>query len=149
MKALRCSTPGLQGGVRVADELHIRVVSEVDIVTARQQGRALAAQLGFASSEQALIATAISELARNIVQYAGRGQVDISIEHQGGRRGIGVVASDQGPGIPDVRRALEDGFSTGHGLGLGLPGTKRIMDDFELVSEVGKGTRVAVKKWVR
>jgi serine/threonine-protein kinase RsbT len=135
--------------VRVADDLHIPVVSEVDIVTARQRGRALAAQLGFASSEQALIATAISELARNIVQYAGRGQIHISIEHKAGRTGIGVVASDKGPGIPDVQRALEDGFSTGHGLGLGLPGTKRIMDDFELVSEVGKGTRVVVKKWVR
>ena len=133
----------------VANELHIPIVNEVDIVTARQRGRALAAELGFASSEQALIATAISELARNILQYAGRGQVEITVEHKGGRTGIGVVASDQGPGIPDLRRALEDGFSTGKGLGLGLPGTKRIMDDFELVSDVGKGTRVAVKKWVR
>jgi len=135
--------------VLVANELHIPIVNEVDIVTARQRGRALAAELGFASSEQALIATAISELARNILQYAGRGQVEITVEHKGGRTGIGVVASDQGPGIPDLRRALEDGFSTGKGLGLGLPGTKRIMDDFELVSDVGKGTRVAVKKWVR
>jgi serine/threonine-protein kinase RsbT len=135
--------------VLVANELHIPIVSEVDIVTARQRGRAVAAELGFASSEQALIATAISELARNIIQYAGRGQVEITVEHKGGRTGIGVVASDQGPGIPDLQRALEDGFSTGKGLGLGLPGTKRIMDDFELVSDVGKGTRVAVKKWVR
>ena len=133
----------------VANELHVPIVNEVDIVTARQRGRALAAELGFASSEQALIATAISELARNILQYAGRGQVEITVEHEGGRKGIGVVASDQGPGIPDLKRALEDGFSTGKGLGLGLPGTKRIMDDFELVSDVGKGTRVAVKKWVR
>jgi len=148
MRVWLCSAPALPGGHLVADELRIAVQSEIDIVTARQKGRALAAQLGFASSEQALIATAISELARNIVQYAGRGQVDISIEQKNGRKGIGVVASDQGPGIPDVRRALEDGFSTGRGLGLGLPGTKRIMDDFELVSEVGKGTRVAVKKWV-
>jgi serine/threonine-protein kinase RsbT len=148
MKASLCLALALRGCVHVADELHIPVVSEVDIVIARQQGRALAAQLGFATSEQALIATAISELARNIVQYAGRGQIDISIERKGGRTGIGVVASDLGPGIPDVQRALEDGFSTGHGLGLGLPGTKRIMDDFELVSEIGKGTRVVVKKWV-
>lgn len=133
----------------VASELHIPIVSEVDIVTARQRGRAIAVELGFPSSEQALIATAISELARNIIQYARRGQVDITVEHKGGRTGIGVVASDQGPGIPDLQRALQDGFSTGKGLGLGLPGTKRIMDDFELVSDVGKGTRVAVKKWVR
>jgi serine/threonine-protein kinase RsbT len=135
--------------VLVASELHIPIVSEVDIVTARQRGRAIAVELGFPSSEQALIATAISELARNIIQYARRGQVDITVEHKGGRTGIGVVASDQGPGIPDLQRALQDGFSTGKGLGLGLPGTKRIMDDFELVSDVGKGTRVAVKKWVR
>ena len=147
MRAWRFSATMMRG-VRVTDDLRVPVISEVDIVTARQKGRALAAQLGFASSEQALIATAISELARNIVQYAGRGQIDISVERRGGRTGIGVVASDQGPGIPDVRQALEDGFSTGHGLGLGLPGTKRIMDEFELASEVGKGTRVAVKKWV-
>lgn len=132
----------------VANELRISIVSEVDIVTARQRGRALAAELGFAGSDQALIATAISELARNILQYAGRGEVDIAVERKNGRAGIAVVATDQGPGIPDLKRALEDGFSTGKGLGLGLPGTKRIMDEFDLASEVGKGTRVAVKKWV-
>lgn len=132
----------------MVDELRIPILTEVDIVTARQQGRALAASLGFASSDQALIATAISELARNILQYAGRGEVDIAAEHLNGRAGITVVATDSGPGIPDVKRALEDGFSTGKGLGLGLPGTKRIMDEFDLVSEVGKGTRVAVRKWV-
>jgi serine/threonine-protein kinase RsbT len=135
--------------VLVVSELHIPIITEVDIVTARQRGRALAVELGFPSSEQALIATAISELARNIIQYAHRGEVEITVEHDGGRTGIGVVASDQGPGIPDLESALRDGFSTGKGLGLGLPGTKRIMDDFELVSDVGKGTRVAVKKWVR
>jgi serine/threonine-protein kinase RsbT len=135
--------------VLVVSDLHIPIITEVDIVTARQRGRALAVELGFPSSEQALIATAISELARNIIQYAHRGEVEITVEHDGGRTGIGVVASDQGPGIPDLESALRDGFSTGKGLGLGLPGTKRIMDDFELVSDVGKGTRVAVKKWVR
>jgi serine/threonine-protein kinase RsbT len=133
----------------LAGELLIPIVTEVDIVTARQRGRALAVQLGFPSSDQALIATAISELARNIIHYAQRGQVEISVEHKDGQTGIGVVATDQGPGIPDLQRALQDGFSTGKGLGLGLPGTKRIMDDFELVSDVGKGTRVAVKKWIR
>jgi serine/threonine-protein kinase RsbT len=133
----------------VVGELLIPIVTEVDIVTARQRGRALAVELGFPSSDQALIATAISELARNIIRYARQGQVEISVEHEDGRTGIGVVASDEGPGIPDLQRALQDGFSTGNGLGLGLPGTKRIMDDFELVSDVGKGTRVAVKKWIR
>ena len=133
----------------VVGELLIPIVTEVDIVTARQRGRALALQLGFPSSDQALIATAISELARNIIRYAREGQVEITVEHNGSRTGIGVIASDQGPGIPDLKRALEDGFSTGNGLGLGLPGTKRIMDEFELVSDVGKGTRVTVKKWIR
>lgn len=132
----------------VANELRITIVSEVDIVTARQRGRALAAELGFAGSDQALIATAISELARNILQYAGRGEVDIAVDHKNGRVGIAVVATDKGPGIPDVKKALEDGFSTGKGLGLGLPGTKRIMDEFDLTSEVGKGTRVEARKWV-
>ena len=132
----------------VADEQRIAILNEVDIVTARQRGRALAAELGFAGSDQALIATAISELARNILQYAGRGEVDIAAERKNGRAGIAVVATDMGPGIPDVKRAMEDGYSTGKGLGLGLPGTKRIMDEFDLASEVGRGTRVAVKKWV-
>jgi serine/threonine-protein kinase RsbT len=135
--------------VRVAGELRIPIVNEVDIVTARQRGRALAGELGFAGSDQALIATAISELARNILLYAGHGEIGITTERENGRLGIGVVASDQGPGIPDLRRALEDGFSTGKGLGLGLPGTKRIMDEFDLASEIGKGTRVTVRKWVR
>jgi serine/threonine-protein kinase RsbT len=148
MRVWPCSVRRPQAGVPVTNDLRIAIVSEVDIVTARQRGRALAAELGFASSDQALIATAISELARNILQYARRGEVDISAEHKNGRTGIGVVATDQGPGIPDINRALQDGFSTGKGLGLGLPGTKRIMDDFDLTSEVGKGTRVAVKKWV-
>lgn len=130
-------------------DLRVPILSEVDIVTARQRGRALAAELGFAGSDQALIATAISELARNILLYAGRGEIEIGVEHKHGRPGIAVLATDNGPGISDTKRALEDGFSTGKGLGLGLPGTKRIMDEFELASEVGKGTRVAVKKWVR
>lgn len=134
--------------MRVAGDLRIPIITEVDIVTARQRGRALAAELGFPGSDQALIATAISELARNILLYAGRGEIGITTEQQDGRRGIGVVATDQGPGIADLKRALEDGFSTGKGLGLGLPGTKRIMDEFDLASEVGKGTRVAVRKWV-
>jgi serine/threonine-protein kinase RsbT len=134
--------------VRVAGELRIPIVTEVDIVTARQRGRALAAELGFAGSDQALIATAISELARNILLYAGHGEIGITTERENGRLGIGVVASDQGPGIPDLKRALQDGFSTGKGLGLGLPGTKRIMDEFDLASDIGKGTRVTVRKWV-
>jgi serine/threonine-protein kinase RsbT len=131
----------------VWDELRVPIVNEVDVVEARRSGRQLAAELGFGLSDQALIATAISELARNILQYAKRGELIIGIAHNGGRKGIDVVALDHGPGIPDPEKAMRDGYSTGSGLGLGLPGTRRIMDEFELDTEVGRGTRVAVKKW--
>lgn len=121
--------------------------SDTDIVAARQEGRALASLLGFSSTDATLVATAISELARNIVLYAKRGDVILRLVEDGGRRGLIVEARDEGPGIPDVRRALADGHSTSGGLGLGLPGVRRLMDEFEIVSEVGKGTTVTVKKW--
>jgi serine/threonine-protein kinase RsbT len=122
---------------------------EVDIVSARQQGRALAIEIGFSGGDLTLIATAISEIARNIVVYAKHGEILLSPIQDGARRGILVVARDQGPGIPDVAQAMQDGYSTGKSLGLGLPGAKRIMDDFEIVSEVGKGTTVTMRKWMR
>jgi serine/threonine-protein kinase RsbT len=122
---------------------------EVDIVSARQQGRALAVEVGFSGGDLTLIATAISEIARNIVVYAKRGEILLSPIQDGARRGILVVARDQGPGIPHVAQAMQDGYSTGKSLGLGLPGAKRIMDDFEIVSEVGKGTTVTMRKWMR
>jgi serine/threonine-protein kinase RsbT len=122
---------------------------EVDIVSARQQGRALAIEVGFSGGDLTLIATAISEIARNIVVYAKRGEILLSPIQDGARRGILVVARDHGPGIPDVAQAMQDGYSTGKSLGLGLPGAKRIMDDFEIVSEVGKGTTVTMRKWMR
>jgi serine/threonine-protein kinase RsbT len=134
--------------MRVSDDLRVPIVNEVDVVEARRSGRALAAELGFGLSDQALIATAISELARNILQYARRGELVIGVAQNGGRKGIDVVAVDQGPGIADPEKAMRDGYSTGSGLGLGLPGTRRIMDEFELDTEIGRGTRVAVKKWV-
>lgn len=129
-------------------EERVPVASDGDIVTARQKGRALAAGLGFSGTGQAIIATAISELARNILDYAKRGEIVLGQLEKGGRRGILVVARDQGPGIADIARAMQDGFSTGKGLGLGLPGTRRLMDEFEIVSEVGKGTTVTTRKWV-
>ncbi|VVB90170.1 Anti-sigma F factor [uncultured archaeon] len=131
------------------DELCIPVSSEIDIVTARQKGRELAARLGFSNTELTLIATAISEVTRNIVEYARRGELCLSIVQQGNKRGISVIASDRGPGIPNIKLAMQDGYSTGHSLGLGLPGAKRLMDEFEIVSEVGKGTKVTMKKWVQ
>ena len=127
----------------------VPIERELDIVTARQKGRELAAGLGFSSSEQTLLATAISELARNIVAYAGRGRIQLSEVEERGRRGIEIVALDEGPGIADVELALKDGYSTGNSLGVGLPGTRRLVDDFELRSKLGVGTTVRAKKWLR
>jgi serine/threonine-protein kinase RsbT len=133
----------------VADELRIPVTADVDVVNARQKGRELAAQAGFSSGDQTVIAAAISEIARNILNYAKRGEVLLSVVTNGDRQGVIVVARDQGPGIPDVQRALEDGYSTSGGLGLGLPGARRLMDDFDVTSSVGQGTTVTMKKWRR
>ena len=133
----------------MADEGCIPIDSEIDIVTARQKGREMAARLGFSSTELTLIATAISEVARNIVEYARDGEISLSVVAQGDKRGIIVIACDNGPGIPDIKLAMQDGYSTGKSLGLGLPGAKRLMDEFEIVSEVGKGTKITMKKWVQ
>jgi serine/threonine-protein kinase RsbT len=133
----------------MADELRIPVTADVDVVTARQRGREVAAQAGFSSGDQTVIAAAISEIARNILNYAKRGEVLLSVVTNGDRQGVIIVARDQGPGIPDVQRALEDGYSTSGGLGLGLPGARRLMDDFDVTSSVGKGTTVTMKKWRR
>jgi serine/threonine-protein kinase RsbT len=134
---------------RAEDDIRVFVSSDADIVLARQMGRALAGTLGFSASEATLIATGISELARNIVLYAGQGEVIIERLERGERRGVSVVARDEGPGIPDVDQAMQAGYSTSSGLGLGLPGVRRLTDDLEIVSEVGKGTCVTVRKWTR
>lgn len=131
----------------VTDEVRIRVAADVDIVTARQRGRALAADAGFSPGNATLIATAISELARNILLYAGAGEILLAQLEAAGRRGIRVVARDSGPGIPDLQQALQDGYSTSRRLGLGLPGVRRLMDEFEIDTRVGLGTTVVVKKW--
>lgn len=130
-------------------ERHVPIASDADVVAARQQGRALAAELGLSGADLTLVATAISEVARNIVIYAGRGEIILKAGQNGNRRGIIVIARDEGPGIPDLALAMQDGYSTGKGLGLGLPGARRLMDEFEIVSAVGKGTTVTMKKWAR
>jgi serine/threonine-protein kinase RsbT len=130
-----------------SQETTVPVNADIDIVTARQKGRELARDLGFTSTDLALIATAISELARNIILYANSGEIVLSVVENGTRRGLKVVARDDGPGIPDIERALEEGFSTSRSLGLGLSGVRRLMDEFDIVSEVGNGTTVTVKKW--
>jgi len=129
-------------------ETVVRIASAADIVTARQHGRELAAELGFSRSDQTVIATAISELARNILEYAMLGDIEVAEMHRGARSGLLIVARDRGPGIPDVGQALQDGYSTGRGLGIGLPGVRRLMDEFEIASEAGRGTRVTARKWL-
>jgi serine/threonine-protein kinase RsbT len=128
-------------------EIRVEIKADQDIVIARQKGRVLASELGFSSGDATLIATAISELARNIVSYARTGEIRLKGIHGSSRIGILVIASDDGPGIVDIRQALRDGFSTSGSLGLGLPGVRRLMDEFEITSQPGKGTKVAVKKW--
>jgi serine/threonine-protein kinase RsbT len=127
--------------------LRVPIAADVDIVTARQEGRDLAERMGCSSIESTLIATAISEIARNIMNHAGRGEIAIGIVRIDGRNAIEVVASDEGPGIVDIERAMQDGYSTGPGLGLGLPGAGRLMDHFEVRSELGVGTTVVMRKW--
>jgi serine/threonine-protein kinase RsbT len=130
-----------------ADETQLRIGSEHDILNARHHGRELAARSGFSGSDLTVVATAISELARNILEYAGDGEIVLRVVDQGSRRGIVVIAIDHGPGIPDVALAMQDGYSTGNSLGLGLPGARRLMDEFEIVSEPERGTTVTMSKW--
>jgi serine/threonine-protein kinase RsbT len=131
----------------MTDAVNVPIAADVDVVTARLRGRELAAQAGFSSGDQTVVAAAISEIARNILMYAKRGEISLNVVTNGDRQGVVVVASDQGPGIRDVARAMQDGYSTSGGLGLGLPGAKRLMDDFEVASLVGQGTTVTMKKW--
>lgn len=134
-------------GEKVVNEIRVRIRSDADIIAARSQGRGLAEQAGFTGSDLTVIATAISEIARNIVEYAKTGEVSFRQIHNGTRRGIVVTARDRGPGISDVELAMQDGYSTSKGIGLGLPGARRLMDEFEIESTVGKGTTIVMKKW--
>ncbi len=131
------------------NQQRVAIQREADIVLARQAGRQLAAELGFSTTEQTLIATAISEVARNIVVYAVQGEIVLTRTDEAGRVGIQVEAIDAGPGIDNKDLALRDGYSTKNSLGLGLPGARRLMDDFTLESEVGRGTHVTMRKWKR
>jgi serine/threonine-protein kinase RsbT len=128
----------------------IPIESDADVVTARQRARELAGELELTSTDQTLLATAISEVARNITTYAVRGEVLLSVvRDNNGRRGIQVVARDSGPGIDDVDLALQDGYTSGTGLGLGLPGARRLVDDFEIKTAPGEGTTVTLVMWAR
>jgi serine/threonine-protein kinase RsbT len=133
-----------------ARETRIAIESDSDVVTARQRARELAADLEFTSTDQTLLATAISEVARNITTYAVRGEVILGVvRDNGGREGIRVVARDDGPGIADIDRALQDGYTSGGGLGIGLPGARRLVDEFDIESAPSEGTTVTLVKWSR
>ena len=116
---------------------------------ARLAARTMAEKMGFSGTDLVLIATAVSELARNMLQYAGSGEVALRVRAGGRKGGLEIVARDTGPGIADVDRAMQVGFSTSRGLGMGLPGAKRLMDEFEISSRLGAGTTVTMCKWLR
>jgi serine/threonine-protein kinase RsbT len=131
----------------VPPEERIVISTDADIVSARAHAKRLAATLGFSRTDQTLIAAAVSEIARNIVVYAGTGEVVLRAQRGDGRWGLMVVASDEGPGIAEVEKALTDGYSTSGSLGIGLPGSRRLMDSLEIDSEIGRGTTVTMVKW--
>jgi serine/threonine-protein kinase RsbT len=131
----------------MTEEIRIGVASDLDIVPARARGRALAGELGFSRTDATLVATAISEIARNIVVHAGHGEIELRPAYERDRRGVVVVARDEGPGIRDVDAALQHGFGTKGGLGLGLPGVRRIMDEFMIETAPNHGTTVTMRIW--
>lgn len=133
----------------MSDQSSVEILTEWDIVAARQLGRNVAKELGFGTVDQARITTAISELARNIYLYAGKGRIEIQQLTENGLKGILIIAADSGPGIPDIRKVMEDGFTTSGGLGAGLPGVKRLMDDFKIETILGEGTDIRATKWLR
>ncbi|BDB45470.1 MULTISPECIES: anti-sigma regulatory factor [Mycobacterium] len=132
----------------MAGETVVAINTSDDIVAARKAGHQLALDLGFSLTDVTMIATAISEIARNITSYAGRGQVRVAVAEREGRKALVVRAEDDGPGIADIDRAMEDGYTTGRGLGMGLPGARRLMDRLIVESALGRGTVVEMWKWV-
>ena len=132
----------------MADEIVVAINNPDDIVNARKAGHQLALDLGFSLTDVTMIATAISEVARNITSYAGHGAVRVEVADREGRKALVIRAEDEGPGIADIERAMEDGYSTGRGLGLGLPGSRRLMDRMIVESELGRGTVIEMWKWV-
>ena len=129
-------------------EIHIATTDDAGTVLSVLEAKRLSSQVGFREPNITMIATAVSELARNIEKYAGCGQIIITEVQKGYSRGVEIVARDEGPGIADPEKAMQDHFTTGNTLGLGLPGVKRVMDEFELETEVGKGTVVTIRKWL-
>ncbi len=135
------------GRKRPVDAVRVPIVREEDLFVARQRGQTLAHELGLSAADVVAIATAISEVVRNILKYAGRGELQLSVTEKSGARGLLVVATDAGPGIADVEQAMRDGYSSGRTLGLGLSGARRLMDEFAIASTLGQGTTVTMTKW--
>jgi serine/threonine-protein kinase RsbT len=133
----------------VTGEREVVITSSADVVAVRQLVRSVAIEVGLSLVDQTKIVTAASELARNALVYAGGGDVRILVVESGHRRGLKLIVTDDGPGIPDLELALTDGWTTGKGLGLGLSGSRRLVDEFDLLSGPGKGTTVTVTKWAR
>ena len=131
----------------MSETIRIPIDCDADIIVARQSGRQMATPLGFSAVDLTMIATAISELARNIIMYAQRGVIELQIQQSNGREGIVVCARDEGPGIADIEQAQRIGYSSSGQLGLGLPGVRRLMDEMKIESRPGKGTVVTARKW--
>ena len=145
----RLSVPLLARGHQRQDTVQIPVSSDSDIVAARRAARELASRLGLTGTELTILATAVSEVTRNIVKFTDGGEVVVELVEDGGRKGVQVVARDAGPGIPDIEEAMADGYSTYDGLGIGLPGARRLMDEFAIVSQTGRGTTITMTMWCK
>ena len=130
-------------------EVRVKINSAADVVAARQEARALALEAGFSVCDSTLITTAISEITRNVLEFAQQGEVTISLLTNGTKAGVKIVVNDHGPGIDNIAQVMKDGYSSRQGMGIGLPGTKRLMDEFEIRSKPGMGTTVTMKKWNR
>ena len=129
------------------DEIRVQISSDADTVVARQAGRDAALRIGLSRTEATFVATAISEIARNITTHAGSGEIAIRARTKGERQGLVVIATDEGPGIVDVEAVMRDDFTSAAGLGIGLWGARKLMDEIEVTSEPGKGTTVTMTKW--
>lgn len=128
--------------------MRVEIRTTDDIITSRSAAKEMARELGFGIVDQTKIATAISELARNVIDYAGAGTLSMRAIEANQKKGVEIVCEDQGPGIDDVSQAMQDGFTTSKGLGMGLPGSKRLMDEFDIQSARGQGTRITARKWL-
>jgi serine/threonine-protein kinase RsbT len=135
--------------MNIQDQGEVKIETETDIAVARRAVRDLASKMGFGITETARIVTAVSELGRNVHKYAGSGVMQWHALHSGENTGLELRFEDHGPGIADVNEALREGYSTGGGLGMGLPGAKRLMDQMDIQSTLGRGTTVTVRKWRR